>query len=126
DCLTARTGLGDGVAVQEDCKRPGVSGTPVGDCHLRAARRQPDNVAQCGLIRPGRLPAEEPAPPEDRMLAAKRGERAGELWQADLSAGGRLLTPVDPGDLVVLAVGVVVAPLGAAKLVACQQHGDAL
>ena len=34
--------------------------------------------------------------------------------------------PVHPGDLVVLAVGVVVASLGAPDLVAGQQHRDAL
>ena len=34
--------------------------------------------------------------------------------------------PVEPADFVVLAVGVVVASLGAADLVAHQQHGGAL
>ena len=34
--------------------------------------------------------------------------------------------PVEPGDLVVLAVGVVVAALGAADLVAAEQHRHAL
>ncbi len=34
--------------------------------------------------------------------------------------------PVDPGNLVVLAVAVVVAALGSAKLVAGQQHRNAL
>ncbi len=34
--------------------------------------------------------------------------------------------PVEPADLVVLAVGVVVAALGAAELVAAQEHGDPL
>ena len=33
--------------------------------------------------------------------------------------------PVEPGDLVVLAVGVVVALLGAAHLVPAEQHRDA-
>src|SRR3954452_3306662 len=34
--------------------------------------------------------------------------------------------PVVPGDVVVLAVGVVVPPLAAAHLVAAEQHGYAL
>src|SRR5688572_24060883 len=36
------------------------------------------------------------------------------------------VVPVDPGDLVILAVGVVVALLRAAELVACEQHRRAL
>ncbi len=34
--------------------------------------------------------------------------------------------PVDPGDLAVLAVAVVVAALGAAEFVAGEQHRNAL
>lgn len=34
--------------------------------------------------------------------------------------------PIDPADLVVLAIGVVVAILGASHFIAGQQHGNTL
>ena len=73
---------------------------------------------------PGREGAvEEPAAAEHRVAAAQPGQLLGEGEQVPLA--GRA-GPVHPGDLVVLAVGVVVAALGAADLVAGQQHRDAL
>ena len=45
---------------------------------------------------------------------------------AKSSRPGVGVLPVVPGDLVVLAVGVVVAVLGAADLVAAEEHGHAL
>src|SRR4051794_5847957 len=58
------------------------------------------------------------------MASAEVEQQAGELGEvaAFLPDPG----PVDPRDLVVLAIGVVVAALGSADLVACQQHGGAL
>src|ERR1700724_3343219 len=53
---------------------------------------------------------------------------AAERYQARNERGQRLalrrlgLLPIEPGNLVVLAVGVVVAALGAAELVATEQH----
>jgi len=52
---------------------------------------------------------------EDRMLAAQRDQPRRVLAQPHI---GRV--PVEPGDLVVLAVGVVVAALGPAHLVAAE------
>ena len=67
--------------------------------------------------------AKEALASEHGVLAAQRDQPLRELEQ-------RLLVdvevPVDPGDGAVLAVGVVVAVLGAAELVAVQQHRDAL
>ena len=69
------------------------------------------------------LAGEEAAAAQDRVVAAQPHHRAGELEE-------RLLVlaevPVDPRDLVVLAVGVVVALLGAAELVAVADHRHAL
>ena len=69
----------------------------------------------------GRLhPDEEAAPAEHRVLASQRHQASGEGQQLVVGLG-----PVEPGDGVVLAVGVVVAThLGAAELVAAaqQQH----
>ncbi len=55
------------------------------------------------------------------MLAAQFGDLPGEREQVDVD-----LRPVDPGDLVVLAVAVVVAALGASQLVAVADHRHAL
>src|SRR5438067_12832902 len=58
---------------------------------------------------------------EHGMLAPQLREPARVLEQ-DLVA----MLPVVPGRLVVLAVGVVVAPLRASDLVAAEQHRDTL
>ncbi len=55
-------------------------------------------------------------------LAACRHESTRELEQVCVSLDER---PVEPGRLVVVAVGVVVATLGPAHLVAHEQHGHA-
>ena len=55
------------------------------------------------------------------MVTAQRDQVAGERHERVVHGG-----PVDPRDLVVLAVGVVVAALGAAQLVAVADHGHAL
>ena len=64
---------------------------------------------------------EEPLAAERRVLGAEPGDRGGELHQRLVD-----LVPVDPRQLGVLGVGVVVALLGAAELVAVEQHRDAL
>src|SRR6201996_4484822 len=62
-------------------------------------------------------------PAEHRVGPAELRHRAGEGGQVAELLGP---FPVHPGDRVVLAVGVVVAALGAADLVPAQQHGHAL
>jgi hypothetical protein len=63
------------------------------------------------------MPDQEAPPAEDRVGAPERHQPPGEGQQVLVGPG-----PVEPGDLVVLAVGVVVAALGAAQLVAAEQH----
>src|SRR5205823_11915295 len=58
---------------------------------------------------------------EDAVRAAQVDEHAGEEEQRLVD-----VLPVVPGELVVLAVGIVVALLGAADLVAAVDHRDAL
>src|SRR5262249_50746761 len=72
----------------------------------------------------GRLAAEEPAAAEHRVVGPQPDQRADVVVQRLVLLGPD--GPVHPGHLVVLAVGVVVAALGAAHLVAGQQHRDAL
>jgi hypothetical protein len=63
---------------------------------------------------------QEPPAPEHRMRQPERDERAGEREQVLVD-----VAPVEPGQLAVLAVGVVVAPLGAPQLVTAEQHRGA-
>src|SRR5660398_245726 len=65
---------------------------------------------------------------EERVLAQHRRVAAQPQQLADQAEQGNLVradVPVHPGDLVVLAVGVVVAVLGAPHLIARQQHRHA-
>jgi hypothetical protein len=63
--------------------------------------------------------AQETPPPEHRMGAPQRDQFAHEADEFVFHFG-----PVIPGNLVVLAVGVVVPELGAAHLIPTQQHRD--
>src|SRR5262249_55646792 len=60
---------------------------------------------------------------EDRIVETQPNERAGEV---ELTKGRPGEGPGVPGQFVVLAVRVVVAMLGTPRLVAGQEHGDAL
>ena len=70
-----------------------------------------------------RAALEETLPAEDRVIAAQLDEPGGELGKLLV---GLNCVPVDPGQLVVLAVDVVVSLLGAAPLVAVGDHRYAL
>ena len=76
-----------------------------------------------GPSSPTRLAADPARGGEQRQLAAQP-QGAGDEGEERLLA--RLGAPVHPGEIVVLAVGVVVAALGAAVLVAHQDHRHAL
>src|SRR5208337_4549734 len=66
---------------------------------------------------------EEPPPLKDRMLAPDPTNPPGEIEEFLLPV---VQVPVQPGELVVLAIGVIVPLLGVPDLVAGQEHGDAL
>ena len=68
-------------------------------------------------------PALEPAAPTEHRVVAAEGDHPRGTKSTNSLVD---VVPVVPGDLVVLAVGVVVAALGAAELVAAEQHRDAL
>ena len=99
-------------------------------------REHPAERSPVRLPRLGPVPAEVGEPAADvvgspRVLAAaqpgvgvpERDQRAGEAEQFRILFRQR---PVEPGQLVVLAVGVVVALLSAPELISGQQHGNAL
>src|SRR5207253_9636246 len=86
-----------------------------------SGRSQPDDILAHGG--PGGLPSEEARAAEDRMGPAECNHAAGERLQVRT---GLVELPVVPGQLVVLVVGIVVAVLGAADLVATLDHREAL
>src|SRR5436305_2763119 len=110
---------GDGVAVQEHAEGLGEAALPVLLRHQLAVGAEPADVAHA--FSTDGLAQEPAAAAEDRVLAPEGDEAGGEVDQVLVR---RL--PVEPGDLVVLAVGVVVPPLSAPHLVPPEQHGNAL
>src|ERR1035441_7839673 len=73
-----------------------------------------------GRKRGGRGGGQETVAAEDRVGSPQRDQVLGDPQQAGVGGG-----PVDPGDLVVLAVRVVVPVLGPAQLIAAEQQRDA-
>jgi hypothetical protein len=100
-----------------DCARS-LAVVPVLRGHLGPGGGEPAHVldAELGVEGAG----EEAPPAQHRQGLAQDQQALGELGEVPLVLADRL--PVDPGDLVVLAIGVVVALLGAGELVAGEQH----
>ena len=90
--------------------------------HLAAVRPEPGQVLEVRV--PDVLAAEEAAPLQHRLLDCRSRMSRRVNSSSDLLP--LVQVPVHPGELVVLAVGVVVAALGPADLVAGQQHRHAL
>ena len=95
---------------------------PVVGVHLDAFSGEPVDIAHL-VATVGRSAVEEAPAPEHRVSPPQRCHRAGELQHVGVLPG---VSPVDPRDVVVLAVGVVIAALGAAYLVTVTDHRRAL
>src|SRR5690606_8553912 len=91
--------------------------------HERARGLEPRDVAQLALPAVARVAREEATTAQRGLGAAQGDEATRELEQAP---PGLVELPVDPRDLVVLAVAVVVAMLGAADLVSVGDHRHTL
>src|SRR5690606_25652198 len=118
--LAARVLAANAVAPQQEAEGGQAVLFPAARRHLAAVRVPPRRILDALRVR---LAGEE-------VAAAERGVRPAEgEGLADEIEEGRLAlveVPVVPVDLVVLAVGVVVAALRLAQLVAAEEHGDAL
>ena len=110
-----------GVAAQHERQRGDPGLLPVLGRHLLAVRPQPRQVL--GRRVPDVVADQEARPLQDGVAGAQLDQPAREVGERPPPI---VQLPVDPRQVVVLAVGVVVAALGAAQLVARQQHGDAL
>src|SRR5579864_1122218 len=111
----------ESLAIEHDGDAARPMRCPVILTHLAAVGGVPGDVLFCRVIDGAVLI--ELAPAEIRMSLAQLDQPPGELEQA-LPPGVKI--PVEPADLVVLAVGIVVAALRAPDLVSSKKHGNAL
>ena len=118
--LATRAGGAERVAGDEHADDAQCVVRPVVARHLSAARVEPDQVLGSAVDRRSAL---EPVPlSQRRVLTTQPERRLGHLVDVEPRVVG---TPVDPRDLVVLHVGVVVAALGPSALVTGRDHRDA-
>ena len=98
---------------------------PVAVLHRLAVEVQPDDVVEAVAVA---AVGTRTVPPVKNRLRRNVGWSARSRATAAVNSISGLVgvVPVHPGDLGVLGVGVVVAVLGAAQLVAVQQHRHAL
>ena len=108
-------------AVQERPDRRCVTALPVLARHRAAVGPEPPDVGSARVLL--LEPRQERRPPEDRVRSPQLDEP---LREGMKRSGPVVEVPVEPADLVVLAVGVVVAALGAGELVAGHQHRHAV
>src|SRR5215467_2858440 len=97
-----------------------VGKTPVCFRHLGGIRREKQNIV--ASVRAATI--EPTVPLKLWKLLTQLREAANE--RGDVLALIAQPRPVDPADLVVLAIGVVVAGLAVAHLIAGKDHGNAL
>src|SRR5262249_6769318 len=114
--LTMRGARAERLPVQEDPEARTVRAVPVALGHLAAAAADPRGVGGAGG---GTVTDEERRAAEDRLLLPRADQPAREPLRPPLAL---VQVPVDPGELVVLAVRVVVAVLRAGDLVTGDQH----
>src|SRR5690606_24391270 len=112
---------GLGATVEQHSQALGVGGLPLLLGHRLTRRRQPADLVHIQLL--VIFADQEAAPAQDRIVMAQADQIAGEVHQLTLIL---IQIPVDPAQLVILTVDVVVALLSAGELVSSQQHGRAL
>src|SRR5262245_53840470 len=112
DPLPVLVDLVDQIAGKTDAEPAVVASRPLRVGHLLAVAVDPADVAALGLA--DAFPLEPVAAVEDGLRAPELGEQADEIEEF---AVGVAELPVEPGDLAVLAVGVVVPALRLPELV---------
>jgi hypothetical protein len=98
---------------EEDAEAANGRPVPGAVVHLLSARPKPHNVSD-GFAA-DIAPLEKAAPGEDRLLSPE-ADHVRDKFQK-IRFGG-IQAPVEPGDLVVLAIGVVIAALRSAEFIA--------
>ena len=116
-------GVGDLRAVEEHAEHAGRRpASRAGSCARPSAR----NHQTSGRPEPFGVLAARGSCSRRNTGCSRRSAISRRVNSTQLAARARRQLPVEPGDLVVLAPGVVVAALGAAHLVAAEQHRHAL
>ena len=121
DGLPLLVHLLDRVSREPEPEAPGRAVRPLLVGHLLPVGSKPRQVLDLRTRDAATL--EEASPVEHGMAETETYQAPREL---DLGLGGARQRPVDPRELVVLAVGVVVSLLGPPDLVAPEQHRHAL
>ena len=111
----------DLVSEETHAQAAGVGAGPVAFGHFHAIGAEPVDVLDVRAVDGAAL--KKMPSPEDGLLAAQFDERPDELEEAFLLV---VENPIDPGDFVVLAIGVVVSLLGATEFIPRKEHGNAL
>ena len=94
---------------------------PILRLHLFAGRVQPGGILYAQLFIPSRC--QKPALPQDRIPAA---QSCHSFYKVDQCLCAIVPSPIDPGNIIVLTIGIVVSPLRAAEFVASQDHWRSL
>src|ERR1700685_2132692 len=118
DATAGRVNPGDFVAVEEHAQRFRETGAPVLVGHLFSIGTKPRQIVNVAAA--NRFSLEPFAPEKYRVLLAELDDLLGEIQLLEIH-----IFPIHPRNLVVVAVRVVIAPLGATEFVAGEQHRDA-
>ena len=110
---------GEGVTAHREGERRDPRTLPIAGAHFLAVGAQPDQILR-GRV-PHEVAGEEPMSLQNGQLLSERGQASRELEERLLAI---VEAPFEPRNLVVLAIGVVVARLRAPHLVAGEEHGD--
>ena len=110
-----------GVSAQEHAETTHERRAPFFIAHFIAAGIEPHHILDLGPTYPPT--PEKFRPPKDRMLAPKADQFFRELEERVLLF---IALPIEPADLVVLAISVVVSLLRAAQFVAAAKHRHTL
>src|SRR5262249_25818229 len=119
DRVTTEVDTVEGVTVQKDADGPVVAAVPIVLAHQFAVGAVPPDVGNAGTVDGAAQKIVPSAKDGVRMTQRDQTRRE----RQELAVG---VFPIDPGDLIVLTVRVIVATLRAADLVAAEQHRDPL
>src|SRR5262249_5701885 len=105
--------------IEKNSESFGKSLAPLFFSHLQSVGRKPADIRDfCAVNGTALKPL---APSEDGVLLAQLNQPVREFQQFLIRR-----FPVKPRDFIVLTIGVIVTPLGAADLISSEQHRDSL
>ena len=121
DLLSAAAVLEQAFPSEKHAQASGGGLRPFFIRHLFAIRTEPEDVLNASAANGAAL--KEITPPKNRVLFAQHDHA---LQKGQQFLIGRLEVPIEPADLFILAVGIVVTVLGVADAITGKQHGNTL